>query len=810
MPITSTGSGEENDGTVVLTNWKSGSYDGFVVKINSVTGTGLWAVAPGQTPEGRNYARKVATSTSGHVFVTMDKRPSSTYIGRLYILDGATGAVTFSAEYDNAMYFYCLEAIGDFGFFGGRLKGGSAAGADIFGTGVITTGTDGEDYAGFVNKVGTDGVSAWTVTVGGRTRAIGKSPDGLHIYAAGENEAAWTSGSCSLTGANGGFLVKLLASTGACVWAKDIADNVYALAADATYVYGGGYEDGLVTMGGGLEINSRGPEHDFMLVKWAAADGAGQWGASMGGTGDDYLYSLAVSSSGLALGGRTSSQSIDFAGVTLTNLQHSRAEAASGSDTVNAGLRSGVVAMLDLGGQVPSCLSGCSTTTATATIASGKCFSGGKCYDTGAADMFKGCFACDAAVSQTGMQGPDTANHCYISGSCFPTGARAPAYQRYNQASVCEVCDPTVNPTGYSLVSGYIHDRDLARSEPGRQGRRLSATNNYGMIFEGSSNGCQLLPALEMPAGTAGMAAAAASAAVVAATIEGATAALIGAIGTVPSGLAAAAGRAVAGTGEYAGVDAAARKAAVDVMATDAIPMAIWKAQIAGSTLSTWQGPPLPTEPGTSPHAIALSATAACRCGLLRAALCSLKVFDSVCGAVAWAYYNGDESTCTTVASTAATAAGNLLCAATPAATAEAHATLFGTNLHYGNAVAIVKTKQAMALGAANAEATTPDASLAASFLADAEMHSMVPYYQGLLAMTNEMDTATTAAARKIAQLKANVYMGILEPMLLASAGMSDRHSKRRPWRVPALSLRCRLLSKGPRFDLWWSSRRGL
>ena len=112
-------------------------------------------------------------------------------------------------------------------------------------------------------------------------------------------------------------------------------------------------------------------------------------------------------------------------GVTINNLQHAR----SGSTSANGGQRAAVIAMFDLTGQVPTCLSGCTTTTSASgvTVASGQCYNGGICYATGATDTFRACFSCNAATSQTVMQGPDTTNHCYIGGSCFPTGAMAPA-----------------------------------------------------------------------------------------------------------------------------------------------------------------------------------------------------------------------------------------------------------------------------------------------------------------------------------------------------------------------------------------------
>merc|ERR1719262_206728 len=108
---------------------------------------------------------------------------------------------------------------------------------------------------------------------------------------------------------------------------------------------------------------------------------------------------------------------------------------------------------------------------------------------------------CDAATSQTSFSGPDTTNHCYINNVCVPTGVAAAGYRRYHSASVCEQCQPSVNPTDYSPTPGFIHDRDLVNSQnPGGGGRAGAAANVFGMMFESRSNGCQMLPSLTLGA----------------------------------------------------------------------------------------------------------------------------------------------------------------------------------------------------------------------------------------------------------------------------------------------------------------------
>ena len=69
------------------------------------------------------------------------------------------------------------------------------------------------------------------------------------------------------------------------------------------------------------------------------------------------------------------------------------------------------------------------------------------------------------------------------------------ADSRAARHSVCEQCDPDVNPNGWSVKPGFFHDRDYAndldcgrgsRSDPG-----ACAPNNYGILFQLNTGGCQ-------------------------------------------------------------------------------------------------------------------------------------------------------------------------------------------------------------------------------------------------------------------------------------------------------------------------------
>jgi hypothetical protein len=721
IPINSVGNTSTvNDATTVLCNRKNGDYDGFVVKIDSSSMTGIWAVAPSQTAAGRNYARRVATAADGKVFVTSDIRPSRSYIGRLIVLDGTDGSTLVTQELTGASSMYGLSAAGNYAYIGGQFEGESV---DPFGTGTaMTSANGGSSSSGFVAKMGTDGVGLWAVSIGSRTRSTTTSPDGAHVYAVGQISNAWTSGACSLTGTDGGFVIKLAVADGSCVWAKDTGgdDSMKAVAADASSVYTLGNADVGVTFGTSYEVFTAGSNNDFVVSKLNAADGAGLWATSVGGNdGSEYGYAISAGAAGVAISGWLMASSIDFFGVTLANLQASRAGGSA---------RAGIIGMIDMTGRVPSCLSDCTTTTTAATVASGQCYAGDRCYGDGDSDAFRSCFMCDAAASRTTMQGPITTNHCYISGVCRDTGARAPAYQRYNEESICEVCNPSVNPTGWSLQAGFIHDRNIATTQSGRfrRGTLDPTANAFNMIFDSGSNGCQVLPGLMMPATlpagvTSGYAAAALTSLIVSGTLA-AAAVSVTAMGP-PASMQATIERAIAGTGEFSGISEAGRKAYVDTMAQYTMPVSILRAQLVDTNLATWQA--------------------------------------------AWAWYNGDSSTCTKQAGDSRSVSANHVCANTPAATAETHATLFSTHLHYGSAIANVKSKQAMSLGAANAEASSPDGNLATAFKLDTEMQMMIPAYQGLLEAARSMDIGASGPA---AAGRAYAYYTLIQPMLLASA----------------------------------------
>ena len=661
-------------GHTTLTNRKSSNYDGFLIKLDTTASPmrAAWAVAPEQFAGGRSYFRSVATTAAGHVINSNDIRPGRSYQGRIIKVNGNTGATVWvKGPYADANYFYGVATIGEDTFFGAEH---GTAGVTPFENGVTIP-----TASGSVSKLDAAGNYQWTVPLPSSewVREIVSSPSGDAIFVYGPTPSSSSSkvasgtGACAVTGQNKAVLYRLNPADGSCVWAKDIGPMGYGrMTADATYLYGVGYEDEPITFDQDLTLRTRGAENDATLLKWRTSDGMGMWGMSIGGTGDDYGYDVALTSAGgIVIAGQTYSDTIDLGGVAVNNLQHARSEAASGTDAVNSGQRAMFVAGFAATESPPSCVtcgpSGLITDAAT-TISAGNCFSDGECYANGASSVYLPCFMCDAANSQTSFTGPDTTNHCYINGQCINSGASGPAYRRYHSSSVCEQCQPSVNPTGYSPTPGFIHDRVIA--DPGGSGRYAPAGSNiFGMMFETRSTAarCRRSPSARRPASPTRRVATAAASVVSGTIAEAGSHHPSRAQAGHEHHLSEEAQRAVAGTGIYSGVSAAARKHFINALATTGIPTkaAIDSISASSTTPTSWQ--------------------------------------------TAWALYNGDEATCTKTSSQT--------CEHTPAAIAGNHAEAFATNLHYGHSVSAVKTMQSLALGRLPASPRTPPSRRASS-----------------------------------------------------------------------------------------------
>ena len=361
------------------------------------------------------------------------------------------------------------------------------------------------EITGFLSKYNKLGEIQATTLIG--ESVMNLKEVGGSIYAIGHNSIAGGEGPCALTGEYGGFLAKFDAG-GVCQWAKDTAQLNY-IEADASFIYAVGDTKELESfdLSADVTLQPNGDEDDLLIVKFKLSDGAGVWGVTRGGTGDERVEGIAMNGANLVLVGRTASDQLDNGDLRLKNLQHHAAEAGKDTRPLNSGEKTMFV--MELGADVvPSCLtvgSGANECTDAAdssegkTIAAGKCYIDGVCHANDAPNPSQPCFKCEAGVDQTKWPAEfDSVNYCFIDGNCRSEGDRAPAFSKYNQASVCEACQPSVKADGYSLVAGHFHDRDFAIAETERCSKGCKGEYNqisaYGVVFEMQSNGCQVMP----------------------------------------------------------------------------------------------------------------------------------------------------------------------------------------------------------------------------------------------------------------------------------------------------------------------------
>lgn len=525
---------EDREGRVTAPHFYWGGVNSFVAKVNMATGKTIWATDAGLiVGDGkRAYTKSVAATAAGHVITTFDERDADgAYQGKVVKFDGSDGTKVWEVAYDSVYGPYGLAIESDpsdeVAYISGTLKGTDV---DPFVTGSPLTSSRGDALVAALDVSAASGpVAKWIVQIGQGGGSSVKA-HGDHVYAAGTiSPGTITIGTCTLSGAQGGYLIKLNKADGTCVWAKDTPFGRGTAVTDGASVWTFNSDSGKVKYNAEHTIYSNAKSGDVFVAKFDAADGTGQWATAIGGSGDDRLAGrgssgATITPSGPVFVGSTKSESISVGTLTIDHLQVKRAEElglAGPSWGPNSRGETALFSMLiSTTDELPPCISSCPTgevSAADTTIASGKCYAYTECLADGASSSPFPCFQCDATAEQKVLSGqgatppvPDE-NHCYIDNECIPTGETAPNYQTRNKASVCEWCDPTLNPNDWSLKSGFVHDRTFAQEiedgqKGGRWGRRLQdgevgQANSFGMLFEKQSNGCQILPVdMTMPA----------------------------------------------------------------------------------------------------------------------------------------------------------------------------------------------------------------------------------------------------------------------------------------------------------------------
>jgi hypothetical protein len=529
---------------LVLKNEKyysdGGSYDAFVAKIDMATKGVLWATKKGMfnsdmpdrlenkfekeggigkdkatiVPAGTDkdystYPYSVVTTAAGHVVASTYNRAGGRQ-GSLTKFNGANGDVVWSKGLGKHFYSYgraSVDPAGETVYVPGRFKGKDSS---SFAPLTKTSCNDGEDTSAVVAAFDENGDASWVSVIGcGGNGAEGTFVEGNFLYVTGDLDEASTlshadtssAAKCTMTGDLGGFLVKLSKADGKCVWAKDMAFSK-RVAANANTVWTMYSDDDPYEFDAAHTVNPA--NRDVIMGRFQAVDGVGEWGVAMGGLGRDYAYDMTMTPSGPVAAGYSDSEGVAVGDVDAKNLQHQAEEAKEGvTDSDRNGNNAFFLIQVSINDKHPTCISDCPSgelNNPTTTIASGNCYADAACILDGARSPSRPCFKCESAKSTKDLSGPitNTDEHCFFDGKCVAKGAQKRAYSRYNSASVCEVCQPSVKPDGYSLMAGHFHDRDFANAETGRCSRGCGGDFNqiskYGMVFEMQSNGCQVLP----------------------------------------------------------------------------------------------------------------------------------------------------------------------------------------------------------------------------------------------------------------------------------------------------------------------------
>jgi ABC-type Fe3+-hydroxamate transport system substrate-binding protein len=130
---------------------------------------------------------------------------------------------------------------------------------------------------------------------------------------------------------------------------------------------------------------------------------------------------------------------------------------------------------------MPSCLTSCTDTTATATVDATSCFIDGVCYAAGdtAAAFGKACQVCDPSMSQTEWSAGPTmgTSTCLIDGICWADGDFLFTQSRTRSPKVyssCKHCSPAADATAWSVAAGFevVDDKcvSIAPSPPPHAG----------------------------------------------------------------------------------------------------------------------------------------------------------------------------------------------------------------------------------------------------------------------------------------------------------------------------------------------------
>jgi hypothetical protein len=474
----------------MVVNNRSGSrdFDGWVAKMDGQMGNFVWAkgLKTGPQSHGFNgalftgnssytdtssdssYLYSVTGDPAGNVYAAGDlcdrtdgqgnpnmnsdgTSLSRTCKGFLAKLNGDNGDVMWTASYLGTDDFLSVrvDPMDMSVYVAGGFRGTNVS----IGNGNlprITSASGGGSESIYLLKLDSSGNPLWHWHAGrGFASHMAISAGHHHIFVSGSCYSqgfSWTNMNgqvVSYTCSGGGFLAKVNAMTGETVWVAELGStysNALATSPDGRFVYLMDPFTNSQTMGS-FTVRSHG-SWDTMVAKIDAHTGEGYWATALGGTSSDYFYGVGSTADGsILVAGYAASTTLFFGG---TNHTMASRATASNADAL-------VVAKLSNTESTPSCLLTCGATT---TVRPGFCYVNGRCIRHGETSPYQGCFSCNANADQLSWFGPDTTNHCYISGTCYAEG-EPKLISRYDGPSTCEKCRVAVSTSTWSVEPGY-------------------------------------------------------------------------------------------------------------------------------------------------------------------------------------------------------------------------------------------------------------------------------------------------------------------------------------------------------------------
>ena len=322
-------------GEYTLTN--SGSYDGMLIKYSS-TGEVEWARSVGGT--GNDYIESVFETSDGGVIAggyfqsrsikvgdyTLTNSSSSSYSDGMLIKYSASGEVGWARSVGGSSneYINSVASTSD----GGVIAGGFFNSSSIQ-VGDYTLTGNGD---GMLIKYSSEGEVEWARSVGGSgsdyIESVFETSDGGYIAGGYFTSNSIQVGEYTLTnsGREDGMIIKYsekelvnvdITKAEGIGGSSDDKIRSVTETSDGGVIAGGYFKSSEIQVGDYTLTNSR--DYDGMIIKYSR-EGEVEWARSVGGSGGDYIYSVAsTSDGGVIAGGYFESSSIQIGDYTLTN-----------------------------------------------------------------------------------------------------------------------------------------------------------------------------------------------------------------------------------------------------------------------------------------------------------------------------------------------------------------------------------------------------------------------------------------------------------------------------------------------------------